>query len=698
MTNEQIQSELRLFKAYTLEGKPDTGTVSNYLDGVQSGIIFKPSKTLDGYRCIVPSNIVKQSLDMYGIKPEQYNETLHKSFKVIKESSLEQLVLDQVIHYITTYGFESLGIYDSSTVYIPSEKLEIPELQDDIYLTVIQQITEKQLSTKLLDLITSGIALSEQTVSDVMCLSDYIRKKDFKLVTNREVKAKLYDKYDMTPSDGQEFVRYLINKLTGQSLLIKNRETIHKLKNADTQKVHCILTKYIDDNGYVNISQVFLRYKDLLLALKRTGDTPQCKQINKIINKISKLSHTYHKPQVQSLLDNITHIYTTRTVDELKEPLLIELDNCTVFREIRILNALRHRQNKVSKSYVYKIRNGKAFVSQKIDTKLDDKVFKQLYELIYNHLIERIKPNIEGKTFFIPSNVTYKAPTSEKQFTGNIPEGSCVQVHLDSNMVIGVFWNNILDDEGLSERVDLDLKIRNKSESYGWNTSYRSYDRNFMFSGDITDAENGATEAFFIGKNCDNKAFTVTLNKYTRNEPEVPFKLFIASTEDENINSAYVVDPNKIIVSIDNKFDKCVNPCSVVNEITLGLVKIEDGIISFYFNDFTTGSAISSDRSFVTDGIQSYIKEYTENQISLSSLITDCGGNIICTKGSQSKYTILDVDGNTKEISSQQAKELTDMGLSHLVKEELTEFKPDYDLSLENISKDTLIKLLTPTK
>lgn len=713
MTNSQIQSELRLFKGFTFEHNRPTNQVNNYLNGVMSGIMFNTDR--------VPSDVIEEAVKMYGIKPEMYNETFHKSFKVVRDLDILDLFLQQISHYITTYGFESLGIYDESTVYIPKEKLEIPELDTDVYLTIIREIQPSELTERLMTLLTSGIALSKETIDDIMNLSDYINLDMVDEVKNREVKTALYEKYHITPGNNVEFLRYLINRATGITLLIQDKATINAIKNADTRLLWSELNEYVTLQGYYEnnkfikkpkninkaewtdgykvMAKIFLRYKNLFLAMKRKDNTTEAKLLNRIINRISKLSHIYHTPLESNILDNITKIYTVQTVDHLKEQILKELDKSTVFREIRILNALKHRQFKTSNYYVYKIRNGKAFVREQSDLRVDKQTFLYLYKLISNHLMNRVKQNIYGKSFYIPNNVCYTLPTSEKQFNGNVPEGSYIEVPLNQAMVIGVHWTN-LSNNGYEDRVDLDLKMRNKSESYGWDTSYRSHNRNFMFSGDVTDAPKpkGATEVFYIGPECENKSFTITLNKYTSNNTEVPFEFFIAYTDKESVDKDFVVDPNNVITQINNKFahDKF---DGIVNDMTLGMVKITDGVVKFYFNDFTTGDSIVSNKNFVTTGIHEYTNEYVENQIKLEKFLEACGGVIWRTKSySASIYYERLEDGNKEMITSKRAMELTKNGNSHLIEEELETISADYDLSLDGISKDTLIKLLTPTE
>ena len=169
---------LRLFKGYLGE---KTDTVNE--------------KALK-YGLLIPNNadeeVVDLAIEMYGKDGEKWNQTFHKDFEIVKNAPIEDLIAQQMIHYITTYGFESLGMYDSDLVYIPREKLEIPELDlENIEFITIKPLTSDELTEKLMTLVTSGIALSEWTVEDVKVLSDFIDKNRFDEVSNREIKTYL---------------------------------------------------------------------------------------------------------------------------------------------------------------------------------------------------------------------------------------------------------------------------------------------------------------------------------------------------------------------------------------------------------------------------------------------------------------------------------------------------------------------------
>ena len=172
---------LRLFKSYLGEKSENFSK-----EGLKYGILIPDTAS---------EEIIKEAIEQYGKDGEKWNQTFHKDFEIVKNAPIEDLIMQQLIHYITTYGFESLGFYDSNLVYLPKEKLEIPELVvENIELVPIKPITAEELQEKLMILLTSGIALSEQSVKDIMVLSDYIDKDRFDEIINREIKVTLYDK------------------------------------------------------------------------------------------------------------------------------------------------------------------------------------------------------------------------------------------------------------------------------------------------------------------------------------------------------------------------------------------------------------------------------------------------------------------------------------------------------------------------
>lgn len=672
-TKRQIEAQLRLFKGYLL----DDANVS-FVDPEAcygKGLLFTKQ---------VPINIYLVANELYGKDSTKWNNTFHKSFATVRDLPLETLVAQQIIHYFTTYGFEELGIYDSELVYIPYEKLEVPEITEDIPLIVIKELTEEQLKEKMMVLLTSGIALSKETISDIMELSDYINLNKIHQIKNKEVKSALYEKYHIVPSNNQEFLRYLIKKATGKTLLIKDKATIQALKNAETHLLWSELNNYVSKYGYEKLSEIFLRYKDLFIAMKRPATNETAKLLNAIINKLRRRANTNHKPLESNILDRLTQIKTLQDVTENRELIIEELNKVPLFRVVRILNSFRIRETNID-YMLAKIRNGKAYVYPSKHNTIDtNKHITQieLQNLIKRNLLDRLRHTLTGKTIYMPEVISYAIPQSEKQFMGDIPEGSYVEVKREDDMVLGIHWTNLDNDSSWDSRVDLDLHAQNRNEQYGWSSSYRSSDgSDFYFSGDLTDAPkpNGATEVFYIGKNCGHKEFLLTLNNYTSNKEDVPFEFFIAKTDRSNINKDYVVDPNKVIVSIPRIFE-CGCAGSYTRQITLGFIRITNSTIRFYFNDVSLGSSIVTRQTNTIKSAYDCLDAASQTQLMLNDVLKDAG------------VTFLDKPTYEKL----EPVETFDENGNQLFRKVIV--KADYDFSLEAIDKTSIIKLMMEEK
>ena len=695
----KVRACLRLFKGYLVDDNLDTNdyckNVSEFKeDMLKHGLIFACHNSAD-----IPATVVEQAIDMYGIKAEEWNQTFHKSFATVRDTDIETLVVQQIVHYITTYGFEALGIYDKDTVYIPKEELDIPELEKDIKLIVISWFNLTELQIKLMTLLSSGIALSKETIEDIMTLSDYIPRDRFDEIKNKEIRIALYDKYNIVPKNNVEFLRYMIYKLTGSTLLIKNQQSIKALKQCDKEQIYNLLQSYLTNtpNGYIKLAEIFLRYKDLFLALKRPlSDMYDIKDkqinmyINSAINKISKLSKKYHKPLDNNILDRLSNIKDLTIYNLGKSAINSAITETNSFRLIRILNGLKYRLSCNSDdAIVYKIRNGKAYVSEleKAMTEEQQVVINDIITNIEVELASRIKNKLKDKIIYIPENVVYTLPQSEKQFNGNIPEGSYIEVKKDDDMLVGVHWKNFED-----ERIDLDLHMQNKSEQYGWNTSYRSESENFYFSGDVTDAvlPKGATEVFYIGKSCENKAFLLTLNDYTRNKRDIPYDLIFAKSDISRIEKNHTIDPNNILYVIHNTFE------AEENEKTIGLVKIDSNSIRLYFNDFSLGRSIVTRQTNVIQNSYSYLNKYTDIQYKLNDLLTKASITVINKPEYNKEVYFEKLENNSlQEIDNERAAELIKNNNGNLLFKQDKKIKADIDLSIENINKQSLIELFT---
>lgn len=647
------------------------------------------------YGIVIPasaSKAVKEEAKLlYGKDAKMWNQTLHKSWETVEEAPIETLVAQQLMHYFSTYGLESLGVFSNETIYIPAEKLELPESSEDIEMTVIRPFTKKEVSEKLMTLLTSGIALSRTTIEAIKDLSDLIPKDRFDEIKNREVKIFLYDKYNVVPSDAEEFLRYLIYRLTENTTKIKDDNTLNKLILSDRKEALSLLDTYLNNGEkgaqVKKLAAIFNRNKKFFLALKVAEEKKMYRpsfytnhmaesvyeknkdcagELNAIINEISRASKKYHKPMKKAVLDCLTDSNLPVDMDKLKEM----LDEITVYREIRILNGLSYRMDGPSDT-VFRVRNGRSFATER--KTLDREQFitlQERYDFIKRHLVERLKPKFEGKTAFIPEYISYAAPTSEKQFVGMFPSQTTVRIPRDSDLIFGIHWFDVVTDKN-NYRIDLDLHMQNLTQSFGWNSMWR--DESVLFSGDVTAAPkpNGASELYYISHGV-NETYSISLNNFTMADAKIPYEFVVAKVprgfKKEKFTRNYMLDPKDIIQKVNLEID------GDEPNHRIGMVTMDKNEMLFVFDDFAVErSCVSRNNTEAFAHALEYSKAYHNTIISLKDLMEEAG----CTFKDEPEYedNVVVVSDNGDIIAKKVTKTV------------------DFDLTPAKLDKETIIKM-----
>lgn len=638
-----MDSIIKLFKAVEVRAKPIKGeripAISKALleETVKKGFVFS-SAAIYNYSNQELIDLVKVIERECGLTAEKMNSSFHKSWKKVKDADIVQLILEQLIHYFTTYGFERLGIYDEDSVYIPNEKLEIPELVEGIRLVVINGYTKEELRKKLLSLLQSGIALAESTLKDVVDLATYLDfgEEEISTVRNKEAKAMLYDYLDLVPKSPVEFLRFAVYKSTNKTLLIKDSATIAAIQEKDNLNVLRIFLRYENAYGFKQLAEIFYRFKPIFLAFRTN------KRMKIITNRIRKLARKYHKPMPSDYLNEITCQIKHQagqdwTID--KQRLENELNKANIFRKIRLAYALKFRTKDVH-SILYKIRNGKGYATS---FEFDEKIAAGK---ILNTVVDSIVADLDvkGKKFYIPDYMTYALPATEKQFTGDFPSGSYISMPKD--MVVGIHWENVD-----SHRIDLDLSMVNSDGKFGWDSSYRSEDRTILFSGDITDARkpHGASELFYVARRTMS-SYLLFVNYYNYDsEIEVPFKILVAQEQAKDFSKNYMVNPNNVLSVAKTKINQ--------KQKILGLLVTTTKECRFYFAETYLGGSISSYDSEFAKHARQFLFAFYRNTINLGSVLKKAGAKMV----------------DNKEES-------------------------DIDLSPETLEKDKIIRLLSERK
>ena len=606
------KSTIRLFKAVPITAKRTKKLTKELLEKtIKKGFIFSP-EVVYNYSERELNDLIKIIEKEFGLRAEQMNSSFHKSWIKIKEASMEQLVMEQIIHYITTYGFERLEIYNEESVYIPNEKLEIPKLKEDINLIVINGYTKKELKEKLLKLLQIGIALGEDTIKDVEEVAIYVEldEEEVETIKNKEVKITLYDNLGIIPENPVEFLRYIIYKITGKTLLIKDDVTIEKIKEGDKEQLlNELFSKYKKKYGFERLAEIFYRFKPIFLSFRINP------QLKANINKIRRLAKKYHKPMKEDYLNEITSkIKRGEKIDEVI--LKKELARVNNFRKIRLLYALKFRTKEVS-SIIYKLRNGKGYATD-FSFKNKEKA-KKIFNIVMESITKDIKKNVKGKKIYIPEHITYTLPATEKQFTGDFPSGTYISIPKD--MIFGVHWDNVNGN-----RIDLDLSLINPTGKMGWDSSYRTEDRSILFSGDVTSAPkpNGALELFYVKRQkMEEHILLVNYFNYELNI-EVPFKIIVAKEKVSNFKNNYMVNPNNIITIAKSKINQ--------KQKVLGLLVTTTNECRFYFAETYLGMSITSLSNEFIENARKYLFDFYRNTISLNDVLVKAGAKIVTNK------------------------------------------------------------------
>ncbi len=607
-----LLSTLRLFKALPIKNNKTKKPSKNMSEfTIKHGFMFSPKviANFDEVELRATADIIDNE---FGITPDQMNSSFHKSWKKVRDAPYMQLLAEQIFHYITTYGYESIGLYDEDTVFIPNERLDVPEIRDGgVRLFVVNGYTKSQLKEKILKLVNSGIATDN--IDDITNIAKWVELSDDDVINikNKEVRTKLYSHLDLIPENPAELLRLAVYETTDNTLLINSKDVTDMIRDSEKEGMKELFEQYDEHFGYKKLAQIYNRFKPLFLSFKSHDG------MSSVINKISHLSKKYHIPMKPDLLNNITGMIKNGT-PIYKSELDEELKKSNLWRKIRLVKSLKYRMTG-NKNIVYRIRNGKSFATTTSFKNISDA--QKIYDIIIDSISNDLK-HLRGKEIYIPSYITYSLPTSAKQFTNYIPNGSYITVEKD--MIFGIYWEN-----QESYRIDLDLHAMALVAGHiGWNADNKSDNNTLMFTGDVTDAPKGASELLYLNKDYTDYLL-VTLNYYNFNKDiPVPYSLIVAEEHPNAFERNYTINPNNIKCTVKSK--------TAVKQKVIGLAMAEKGECRFYFNETELGRTnVTGDKDYI-DVTRKYIISSCKNQLTLNEMLDHVGAKIVTTKTNKS--------------------------------------------------------------
>ena len=479
------------------------------------------------------------------------NATFYKNWEDVTSKTRLELALDQVLHYLTTYGTDfALG-----NGYVPNDAENAAPAIDFKNFKVIMPISADDLFNRCWNMLCSGVALKGDTMRAV---ADYViehvhngKMINVDSIKNREALIYICDALNIWPENAHNLFRLIMYKTTGDTMIVNNDDTIRRIKISG----HIFDFNKLADDDLTRLSSIFLRYKNLFIAFKHNKYVDN----RSAINKLRKLAVKNHKPFKAGFWQTL--FSELKSAEEIKA----HLGELTTYKKIALMQLCKERYM-MPKDNLYFIRNGKQFlkINEAVDTttkELKDKVFYAavIYNILKDSVIETLKANSEKdvvvtlnedgtpaetkkfpKVVKLYSGMHIALPSSEKSFVGNYPFGT--QFDLTRNNLIGCYWRNSWGTN------DYDLSLIDiKGHKIGWNASYYNMPQNIVYSGDMTNAEPEATEIIKIANPSDVKAL-IKINQYN-GASKSKFELFFGQSDKPFRYEAYqnyMVDPNEI--------------------------------------------------------------------------------------------------------------------------------------------------------
>lgn len=603
-TDAQVRSFITLFKMTPAYPK---GNMVAAADAMRRGLLFI---TTEGEVCdTVPTRVFDMAAEAHGINAEQFNQTFYKSFADVRDADPMQLLFDQILHYMTTYGAESIGV--NIPTYIPATALEVPEVEagSKFKFVVISVVSDSEMVErvdKYLGTLASPPTHYRKHIEELLPVTTLVTDD----IKSFELQIVQHTRLGTVPKRPINVLRYLVYRTTGQTMLIKNRTMREMIKNASCRH-DSIAFDIINQAAAGDLASIFFRFKPIFLAFKvHRGCAP-------IINHLRRLADTYHLPLLPNSLQNFTQV----TDPVVQADIISKASNRDL---VKLLNAMNVRvvaaEQGIEAPAVYQVRNGRTFV--RADGLAPSDRVRAIGVMVYKVLIDRLMPIVKGRNFYMPMEIEYAIPTSERQFIGNIPYGTRINGVPDGALTAGVHW---FDQKG--QRVDIDLHLNSASQHFGWNAAY-SEGRDIIYTGDLTDApveRGGAAEAYWFSPNKD--AYILSANLYSGPD-NTDFKFFMTEQKPSGRTSGrgrsgqdgrYTFDPNNALFApVPLKF-------SGENSLNIGM--FANGNFWFYGGSLTRGIVPNANYEQFIKGLTAQLN----GKMMLSYLLQAAGANVFRT-------------------------------------------------------------------
>ena len=595
---------IKEFKSVYVDTKK-TLLIEPSLNGIQRALRHGVLFNTDCFRDMTEHEIlsvVNAAISEYGVNENKVNSTFYKRFSDVKNRSELELRIDQLLHYMSTYGS---GYRGTEVVYEP-EFLKGVDMDVKHQLVYITVISKEELADKVKSMLTSGIALSDETQDNLLTIIDGMKLNvDYvSEIANREFMCRLCKENNLLPKNFDEFTRYLVYLATGSTLLIKSKELYNHLAmdGLEILPIQQAFNQYVNTFGIEQVAKNITRYRKLYLILRKSL------LHKKDLNKALKLSKKLYIPRKQSPLEHV--------MDANIEDIKCSVKHAPIYKLVKVFNASIRSKN-VGARY-FKIRNGKSFL--KIENKRinDSRLAKGnvVAEIILKEIRERLG-SWSNKVFYIPEGIDYAVPTSAKDFVGSLPYMS--KYHFKGKKLsIGIAWE---------QHADLDLHAMTLDGRHvGWNSSFSDF--GIIFSGDMTDLNQYgyAAEFFEINPSTLSKPLIITASHFFSVDDVVKFDVFSTGAPidyERKQGVATQIDADSVL--FHDKLDSYKDRSKTLAIV----VPTDDGGCDVVYTAVSFGNVHVPGVSNTTKQLIKVMKNQADNTLMLRQLIDLLGGRVI---------------------------------------------------------------------
>lgn len=602
-THSTVEKDiLKLFKSVVVKHKART-TEKEYdeSDLIKQGILIDPI-IFDNLSSAEAKEITDDAISLFGANSTKLNSTFWKKFSDVASMSELELRMHQLLHYMSTYGRSIVG-NESTTGLQAYEPDFLKDANIDVQheLVYISAITNDELKEKTKNMLTSGIALKQETnVALLRIIKIQNIKVDFiDEIRNREFMCQLCKELGLVPSIFDEFMRYLNYLITNSTMLIvKDKRSYYnialELRNNSFRRVAVgnAIEFYAHKYGVEAIAAGYRRYFKFFSVIHKfmTKDT------RTIINRANKLSKKKKNriPRGEAVLDHLEN--TNFSLNAIKNAAA----KATTFKIVKALNSL-----KVDQPKLYRIRNGKTWLAMGNKIRVDD---------IKNILLDEIKSRLDwsDKVFYVPEGVDYVVPTSEKTFVGYMPYLSTFEFK-GEDAIVGVAWEKECD-------LDLHTRLLN-GISIGYESEHKS--NGVLFSGDMTHTNEYGYAAEFdhiSHKDFDEPAI-IDINNF-RDGEDAKIDVFVGpDSVSTNRNQSIVNQLTAKSVLFKDKMD-------TYDKTLMVVLPTQDGFKAI-FTGFNFTNVRTPTNSDLSKTLTQVLIDQAENALSFKDLAIELGAKVV---------------------------------------------------------------------